>query len=108
MTRIFFYWDEDAFVGLEASEHSGCGEEGTDVVCAAVSALLHALLLGLSDVAKEKEARTVWDPESVLIKAFWPREKAETLSLLTETIALSLKEIASGYPGHVSISEVQL
>ena len=110
MTQVTLYWGKEALVGLESQGHSDCGDEGEDVVCAAVSALVHALLLGLNDVAKLQELRCEWspDPETPVIRVAWGEESAGALDLLTRTIALSLKEIASGHPGHVSIVEVRL
>lgn len=76
-------------------------------MCAGVSALLHALLLGLNDVARTEGVRSEVDPLGPVIRVFWPEEEAEALDLLTRTVALSLKKIESGYPGHVSVAEVQ-
>ena len=80
MVQVTLYWGGSALVGLESLGHSGSAPEGQDVVCAAVSAL---------------------------IRVFWPEEAADSLDLLTRTVALSLEEIESGYPGYVSITEVQ-
>lgn len=94
-------------MGLECCGHAGSAPKGEDVVCAAVSALVHGLLLGLSDVAAVRGLRCEVDSEEAVVRAFWPEETAESLDLLTRTVALSLKEIESGYPGYVSITEVQ-
>lgn len=107
MVRVTLYWGPKALVGLESRGHSGAAPKGQDVVCAAVSTLVHGLLLGLSDVAGVRGLRCEADPDVPLIKVFWPEEAAESLDLLTRTVALSLKEIESGYPGYVSIAEVQ-
>jgi len=107
MVRVTLYWGERALVGLESLGHSGSAPKGQDVVCAAVSALIHGLLLGLSDVAKVRDLRCEVDPDILLIRVFWPEEAADSLDLLTRTVALSLEEIESGYPGYVSITEVQ-
>ncbi|MBQ9566034.1 MAG: ribosomal-processing cysteine protease Prp [Synergistaceae bacterium] len=94
--------------GIESRGHTGFAERGSDVVCAAVSSLLHALLLGLSDVAKVEGLECEVDPEGPFIRIMWPKKRAGGLSLLTRTIALSLREIESGNPGYVNITEVQL
>ena len=105
------FWGEKAgktgknLLGVESRGHSGSGCKGEDVVCAAVSTLIHALFLGLRDVAKvavEREA----DASVPFISVKWPKETASKVNLLTETVVLSLREIASRYAGHVSISEV--
>ncbi len=107
MVRVTLYWGARALVGLESRGHSESAPRGRDVVCAAVSALVHGLLLGLSDVAKVRDLRCEADPDVPLIRVSWPEEAADSLDLLTRTVALSLKEIESGYPGYVSIAEVR-
>ena len=107
MVRVTLYWGGSALVGLESLGHSGSAPRGQDVVCAAVSALVHSLLLGLSEVAEVRDLRCEADPDVPLIRVSWPEEVADSLDLLTRTVALSLKEIESGYPGYVSITEVQ-
>ena len=107
MVRVTLYWGGSALVGLESLGHSGSAPSGQDVVCAAVSALVHGLLLGLSEVAEVRDLRCEADPDVPLIRVSWPEEVADSLDLLTRTVALSLKEIESGYPKYVSITEVQ-
>jgi uncharacterized protein YsxB (DUF464 family) len=108
VTVITLFRGKEGLVGLESRGHSGRSQKGEDVVCAAVSALVHALLVGLRDVARLGDGvECEVDAEVPLIHVEWPRERASELNLLTQTVALSLKEIASGYPGYVSISEVQ-
>ena len=108
MTEITLYWEDGALRGIEGRGHSGFAGKGEDVVCAAVSSLLHALLLGLSDVAGVKGLECEIDPEIPLIRMMWPRKRAGEITLLTRTIALSLREVQSGSPGYVNITEVQL
>ena len=109
MVRVTLYWGGSALVGLESLGHSGSAPKGQDVVCAAVSVLVHGLLLGLSDVAEVRDLSCEVDPDPniPLIRVSWPEEVADSLDLLTRTVALSLKEIGSGYPEYVSITEVQ-
>jgi uncharacterized protein YsxB (DUF464 family) len=107
MTVITLYQGEKGLVGLESRGHSGHARKGEDVVCAAVSALVQALLVGLRDVAGLGDVLECQVDAGVpLIRVEWPGEKASDVELLTRTVVLSLREIASGYPGHVSISEV--
>ena len=108
MTEVTLYWEGCTLRGVESRGHSGYAARGNDVVCAAVSSLLHALLLGLSDVAEVEGLECEVDPKAPLIRILWPRERAADLSILTRTIALSLREVESGSPGYVNITEVQL
>ena len=108
MTGVTLYWENGSLRGVESRGHSGFADKGKDIVCSAVSSLLHALILGLSDVAKVDGVDCEVNPEGPLIRILWPRSSAERLDLLTRTIALSLKEIEKGSPEYVHITEVQL
>ncbi|MBR1673124.1 MAG: ribosomal-processing cysteine protease Prp [Fretibacterium sp.] len=108
MTEVTLYWEGGRLRGVESRGHSGFADKGRDIVCAAVSSLLHALLLGLSDVAEVEGLECEVNPEVPLIQVMWPRGSAERLDLLTRTIALSLREIEAGSPEYVNITEVQL
>ena len=109
MTRITLLWGEKGLLGLESRGHAGQGKKGEDIVCAAVSSLIQALLLGIRDVARMSETvKCEMDGKVPLIRVEWTDKEALGLDLLTRTVALSLKEIASGYPGYVSISEVHV
>jgi uncharacterized protein YsxB (DUF464 family) len=114
LTTVTLFWGEETgkegeagknLLGVESIGHAGGGCQGEDVVCAAVSTLIHALYVGLRDVAK---AQVEWEADASVpfIGVRWPKETAAEANLLTMTVALSLKEIASRYAGHVSILEV--
>jgi uncharacterized protein YsxB (DUF464 family) len=112
VTRVTLFWGKEGLVGLESEGHSGFAPEGEDIVCAAVSALVQALLVGLRDVARVEDAefemerkREKENPVS-LVRVKWKEDRAAELDLLTRTVALSLREMAAGYSGYVSISEV--
>jgi len=88
---------------LFAEGHAGWADEGSDVVCAAVSALLQAAWLGLERVAKvpiegKKSAGT--------LSLRWPRpERANAaVEAIVTTAELSIEQIAAQYPEHVSLS----
>jgi uncharacterized protein YsxB (DUF464 family) len=112
VTRVTLFWGEKGLLGLESQGHSGFAHKGEDVVCAAVSALVQALLVGLRDVARLSDVECEMKSEAgrensvPLIRVRWKEDKAAELDLLTRTVALSLKGIASGYSGYVSVSEV--
>jgi uncharacterized protein YsxB (DUF464 family) len=116
LTRVTLFWGEKGLLGLESRGHSGFAPKGEDIVCAAVSALVQALLVGLRDVARVEDAvceiengtktENETEDSASLIRVRWKEDRAAGLDLLTRTVALSLKEIASGYSDYVSVSEV--
>ena len=108
MTEVAFFLEGGTLRGVESRGHSGFADKGKDIVCAAVSSLIHALLLGLSDVAEVEGVEYEVKPEIPLIRVLWPRRSAGSVELLTRTIVLSLKEIEKGSSGYVHITEVPL
>ncbi|GHV46524.1 hypothetical protein FACS1894204_08310 [Synergistales bacterium] len=112
MTNITLFWGESRgekeLIGLESNGHSGFSIEGEDVVCAAVSSLIQALIIGIRDVAcfADEDIVCKIDSSVPLIRVKWKNERASGITLLTQTIALSLKEIALIYSDYVCIWEV--
>ncbi|GHS95790.1 hypothetical protein AGMMS50276_12700 [Synergistales bacterium] len=112
MTNITLFWregnGEKELVGLESKGHSGFSKSSEDVVCAAVSSLIQAIVIGIRDVAcfSDEDVVCKLDNSVPLIRVKWKNERASELKLLTQTVALSLKEIASIYSDYVRIWEV--
>ncbi|HTV74611.1 MAG TPA: ribosomal-processing cysteine protease Prp [Candidatus Acidoferrales bacterium] len=86
-----------------ARGHAGWADSGSDVVCAAVSALLQAAWLGLTEhagVDVDGSRRNAGD-----LELRWPaavRERDDVRAIVT-TVALSLERIAIDYPQHVRV-----
>ena len=94
-------------VGIQSRGHSGFAERGSDVVCAAVSVLMQALVFGVSEVAKLKSASIHVNESIPVIRVTWPENECGKIALLTQTISQSLKIIARDNPKYVKIySEV--
>jgi uncharacterized protein YsxB (DUF464 family) len=104
--QVVLFWGKEGLVGLESRGHAGVSPKGKNVVCAAVSTLAEALLVGLGEVAGLEAEELEVDASIPLIRVKWAEDRAGDLDLLTRTVALSLRKIASGYPGQVSVSEV--
>ncbi len=85
-----------------ASGHAGWAQSGDDVVCAAVSAVLQAAWLGLSEVAKiDVDGRR----ESGSLTLAWPEAARGNAAVraIVATAALSVERIALQYPEHVRV-----
>jgi len=83
-----------------ASGHAGWADDGRDVVCAAVSAILQSAWLGLTEVAHIAVDGT---RDKGLLELAWPepmRDDAGVRAIVT-TAALSIERIATQYPDHV-------
>jgi uncharacterized protein YsxB (DUF464 family) len=85
---------------IEAGGHAGWAEEGSDVVCAAVSALLQAAWLGLTDHAHVAVEATRSKGD---LQLRWPaevRDRADVVAIAA-TAELAVAQIARQYGDHV-------
>lgn len=89
---------EGQLVELHASGHAGLAAKGSDILCAAVSALLENLAAGLEEVIKAAEVRREDDDLTILI-----RPEAST-ELLCGTTLLTLKRLQSQHPDRLRIT----
>lgn len=83
--------------------HAGYSGHGTDIVCAAVSALVQAAILGLEKVAgqpheSEVSEGSVW----CRLTPGAPEAEARSQAIL-ETMVLGLHDIAKDYPKFVRL-----
>lgn len=67
MTKIVFYKCGDVFYGFEEHGHTGYGESGNDVLCAALSAMT-MLIINAIEIAYASEADYTIDEETTDIK----------------------------------------
>ena len=103
MINVKFFYQEKILVGIESKGHSGYAESGSDIICAAVSVLVQALLLGLSEIAKLNSLEIEINEKVPVMKIKWTKEHEKEIALLTATIAESLKAVAAENPGYVKI-----
>ena len=85
-----------------ASGHAGWAEDGEDVVCAAVSAILQAAWLGLAEVAGVEVTAS---REAGRLELSWPERARDDrgVAAIVGTAALSIERIAHQYPDHVRV-----
>ena len=107
MTKVIFYSDEQGVIsGFEASGHAGYGVSGSDIVCAAISALTQATAGGLGEVVKAP-IQTRMDEDTGYFSCMIAKNaNAEILSkaqILLVTLKMALTEISRDYPGTIRI-----
>ena len=107
MTKVVFYLtDKGEVLGFEASGHAGYAEAGSDIVCAAVSALTQATAGGLSEVVKAPVQTKMNEDTGYLSCVIDSSCDGETLSkaqILLVTVKMALTEISRDYPGTIRI-----
>ena len=92
-------------VGFQVCGHSGYAEAGSDIVCAAVSALTQAAVLGLSEVVK---APMDYELEEGSLACRLKGELSSEASAILQTMVLGLRQIAAQYPAYVEISQQEV
>ncbi|MBV8489912.1 MAG: ribosomal-processing cysteine protease Prp [Candidatus Eremiobacteraeota bacterium] len=104
MLEVIFYRDsQDRLSSVFARGHAEFAEHGEDIVCAAVSAILQALRLGLEAYADIPLDAQQESGEMVLR---WPEGARDDASVkaIVATAELSVERIANQYPEHVKFS----
>lgn len=106
MTKIkIFRSSSGTITGFSASGHASMdGTQGSDIYCAAVSAITQTACIGLEEVAKVK---LKLDMHSGYLSAqLVPEEAArEACRTILETMLLGLASFDEANPGHIQIME---
>ena len=106
MTRITLFRSRSHAIGFEAEGHTGYAEEGSDIVCAAISALTQGAVIGLKEVIGLQTALEIEDgyiycmlPKAVSEKAWHDAE------LILNTLALSLSSIVETNGDYIKLTD---
>lgn len=106
MTKVVFYTLDSVIRGFEASGHAGYAEAGSDIVCAAISALTQSTAGGISEVVKAPvDIRMDEDTGyfSCMIATPATSDEINKSQILLETLKMALTEISKDYPGTIRI-----
>ncbi|KYO64757.1 ribosomal-processing cysteine protease Prp [Thermovenabulum gondwanense] len=90
--------------GLEIKGHAGYADYGSDIVCAAVSALAETAILGVKKIAAVN-ANTVKKEGLVRIEIpeVLPEENRYRVNIILRTITAGLEDLAKTYPEYVRL-----
>ena len=102
----FFRRPDGALTGYRAEGHTGYAEAGSDIVCAAVSALTQTTLNGLKNVLKAPVMFEIDDEAAILEARLSPQaseEQVQAAQLLLQTLLKGLRAIERSYPRNVRI-----
>ncbi len=107
MTRCEFFRENERITGFSVSGHSGYSEAGTDIVCAAITAIVTMAEATINDVCggkakvrvKEEDARiTLTLPTSC--------DEEDTIQAVLAGMMLTLISIREDYPDYIEVLEV--
>ena len=107
MTRCEFFTENDRITGFSVSGHSGYGSAGSDIVCAAVSAVVTMAEATINDVCGAKAKVRVKDADarvSLTLPASCDEE--ESVQAVIAGMLLTLCSLRDDYPDYIEVLEV--
>ena len=105
MTKVEIFRKNGNIIGYKASGHSGYSEQGSDIICSAISTSLQMTLIGIQEVLKLKVDFKINDGFLDVDLKNISQNKLTQTNILTESMALFLKELAKQYPKYIRLVE---
>ena len=107
MTRCEFFTADDRINGFAISGHSGYGEAGSDIVCAAISAVVTMAEATINDVCGAK-AKVRVKEEDARITLTLPAscDEEESVQAVLAGLLLYLCNLRDEYPDYIEVLEV--
>ncbi len=103
MTTIKFFKEKENFTGFECLGHTGYAENGTDILCSAISSLTQSACLG---VMKVLNLKCEYKKEDGFLKLII-LENVEKAQDLLKTLKFSLEDIKCGNEKYIQIKTVK-
>lgn len=105
MTKVEIFRKNGSIVGYKASGHSGYSEQGSDIICSAISTSLQMTLIGIQEVLKLKVDFKINDGFLDVDLKNISQDKLTQTNILTEAMAIFLKELTKQYPKYIRLVE---
>ena len=107
MTRCEFYTEEDRITGFSISGHSGYAEAGSDIVCAAISAVVTMAEATINDVCGAKAKVRVKDEQArITLTLPVSCDEEETVQAVLAGMMITLAGMRDDYPDYIEVLEV--
>ena len=107
MTRCEFFTEEDRITGFSISGHSGYSEAGTDIVCAAISAVVTMAEATINEVCGAKaKVRVKEDDARVTLTLPASCDEEESIQAVLAGMMLTLCSMRDDYPDYIEVLEV--
>ena len=99
--------DGDRITGFSVSGHSGYSESGSDIVCAAISAVVTMAEATINDVCGAKAKVRVKD-EDARVTLMLPSscDEEETVQAVLSGMLVTLLSLKEDYPDYIEVLEV--
>ena len=107
MTKCEFFTEGDRITGFSVSGHSGYAESGSDIVCAAISAVVSMAEATINDVCGAK-AKVRVKEEDARITLTLPAacDEEESVQAVLAGMLLTLCNMRDEYPDYIEVLEV--
>ena len=105
MTKVEIFRKNGNIIGYKASGHSGYSEQGSDIICSAISTSLQMTLIGIQEVLKLKVDFKINDGFLDVDLKNISLDKLTQTNILTETMAIFLKELTKQNPKYIRLVE---
>ncbi len=107
MTRCEFFTENDRINGFSISGHSGYAEAGSDIVCAAITAVVTMAEATINEVCGAKAKVRVKD-EQARITLTLPTscDEEDTVQAVLAGMMITLCSIRDDYPDYIEVLEV--
>ena len=109
MTRAVLFEDAAGRItGVSVKGHSGYAEEGSDIVCAAVSTAVKLAECTINDVLGEHAKTRVNEDEArITLTLPAPCEREAAVQAVLSGMMLTLCSLRDDYPDYIEVLEVQ-
>ena len=107
MTKCEFFTENDRITGFSVSGHSGYAEAGSDIVCAAISAVVTMAEATINEVCGAK-AKVRVKEEDARVTLMLPAscDEEEAVQAVLAGMMLTLISMRDDYPDYIEVLEV--
>ena len=107
MTKCEFFREGERITGFSVSGHSGYAEAGSDIVCAAISAVVAMVEATINDVCGGKAKVRVKEADA-RISLTLPAscEEEDVIQAVLAGLMLYLVDLRDQYPDYIEVLEV--
>jgi len=107
MTKCEFFTENDRITGFSVSGHSGYSEAGSDIVCAAISAVVTMAEATINEVCGAK-AKVRVKEEDARVTLMLPAscDEEESVQAVLAGMMLTLISMRDDYPDNIEVLEV--
>ena len=100
MIKVTVFTSDNGITGFESSGHSGYADEGSDIICAAVSSAVFMTVNTLTDIVKCQAKIDVSDGNM----SFHIVTKLSEAQQILEGFKLHIEALAADYPKNIKVT----